>query len=445
MAYASKRGRRPMEYASKSAHSQVINDPVVRRFLKDCHLPTLAQDVDFDGFQRIDHVPVGRNPIAHIIAVDGGYDEIPVRLDFPSASICFFQFGVLTFSISDLESLGTQPFIDPDDIAKLKRIQRLRFTLPVRNVALKKEATLTNSVRRSIYDLFQEELDDSRLMESLRWLVFREYQRPALTEWQLASCPVCRVPRIPLKRAEMTEDHQFSCRHCHGRIYLTDILRLYEAVDDELGAGGILGYVTTAMEQLLLVHLIRLILNLKPALLRQILFIKDGPLAFFGQTANMHQPMRALIRFLFREHDLFLAGLEKSGAFVEHADEIANRLEPETVLLLNNDYIYKYIIPGKADPANPYGRTTYYGNKLIFKTRNGDMYVVTLPTIDINPSPTAGDFRNLDAILTNIEKLKCDMYDSALVPVALVNKLVSLANHPSSRILQRFAVETIGQ
>jgi hypothetical protein len=47
------------------------------------------------------------------------------------------------------------------------------------------------------------------------------------------------------------------------------------------------------------------------------------------------------------------------------------------------------------------------------------------------------------AILTNIEKLRCDMYDDALIPVALVNKLVSLANHPSSKILQRFAVESV--
>jgi hypothetical protein len=55
------------------------------------------------------------------------------------------------------------------------------------------------------------------------------------------------------------------------------------------------------------------------------------------------------------------------------------------------------------------------------------------------------DLHNLRTILTNIEKLRCDMYDSALIPVALVNKLVSLANHPSSRILQKFAVETLGR
>ena len=33
------------------------------------------------------------------------------------------------------------------------------------------------------------------------------------------------------------------------------------------------------------------------------------------------------------------------------------------------------------------------------------------------------------------------MYDSALLPIKLVNKLVSLSNHPSSLILERFARE----
>lgn len=37
------------------------------------------------------------------------------------------------------------------------------------------------------------------------------------------------------------------------------------------------------------------------------------------------------------------------------------------------------------------------------------------------------------------------MYDNSLFPVALVNKLVSLANHPSSVILEKFAKKNIGK
>jgi hypothetical protein len=92
----------------------------------------------------------------------------------------------------------------------------------------------------------------------------------------------------------------------------------------------------------------------------------------------------------------------------------------------------------KADLNEPYCRTSYYSNKLVFKTRYGGMFVVSLPTRDVLANPKATDFKNLDSILTNIEKLKCDMYDNALLPVALANKLVSLSQFPSSRIFQWF-------
>jgi len=43
----------------------------------------------------------------------------------------------------------------------------------------------------------------------------------------------------------------------------------------------------------------------------------------------------------------------------------------------------------------------------------------------------------------NIDKLKCDMYENSLLPVALANKLVSLSNHPSSVLLEKFARQSI--
>lgn len=446
MAYSSKQGRRPNEYASKSAHTHVIKDASVQAFLKQCNLPKRAANSMLPSDQMLTLERLINNPIKHVIAIDGGYDEVVVQMDYPSATICFFQFGALSFDIEDLDELAIQPFIDPEDMAKLKNIQRLKFTMPVRNIALTNEATLTASVRRSLYDFFQYEFDESdssnKLIDTLSWLIYKEYDR-AVPTWTLASCPICSHPRVALHREEMTTDYTFTCKHCKGEIYLTDIFRLHEVVDDEIGAGGILGYVTTTLEQILLAHLVRIILQIKPVLLREVLFIKDGPLAFFGQTANMHKPMRALVDFLFKHHNLYLAGLEKSGPFVEHADEISKSLQNGRMLLLDNDYIYKYVLPGKADPDRPYGSTTYYGNKLIFKTSSGEIYVASLPTGEIVAHPIATDFKNLDVILTNIEKLKCDMYDSALMPIALANKLVSLSNHPSSKILQRFAMESI--
>lgn len=443
MGYSRRLGRRPMEQASKSSHQNVINDAEVQRFLSRCVPPRSASDVKLNQHMLLDYEPVPVNPIRHIVAVDSGFTEVPVQKNFPSSTLCFFQFGALMFSVADLESLEQSPFIDPADMAKLKRIERLKLALPIRNIALKDQPTLTSSVRAVLYDFFGQVRDDTSMLETLRWLVFEEYLHPE-DEYNLASCPECEESNITVHRGEVTKEGRFPCGKCKASLYLTDVFRLHEAIDDTVGAGGVLGYVTTLLEQFVMVHFLRLILEQRPALLKEIFFIKDGPLAFFGQTANMYKKMRALVRYLFDQHNLYMAGLEKSGAFVEHAAEVSTTMKDGSILILDNDYIYKYIIPGKADSSNPYGRTTYYSAKLIFKSRHAGVHVVTVPTTEPLANPKAEDLRNLAAILTNIEKLRCDMYDDALIPVALVNKLVSLANHPSSKILQRFAVETVG-
>jgi hypothetical protein len=440
MAYRSKTGRRPDEAASKSSHSHVVNDPEVKKFLDRCMLPKRAEEVTLENL--IPHQPPDDAPISHIFAVDGGYTEVVVQAEFPSATLAFFQFGALSFSVKDLENLDHQPFIDPEDISKLRNIQRLKLVIPVKNIAYAGEATLTHSVRRALYEFCCHQPEEQETFaETLKWLIFEEF---ALCQraWRLASCPYCDGVNIDLERAHITPKYTFSCPNCHQEIYISDVLRLHEAIDDELGAGGVLGYLTTTFEQLVLIHLIRLILQTKPELMRKCLFIKDGPLAFFGQTANLHRPTRALIAFLKDHHNLYMAGLEKSGAFVDHAYEIAGKLSNGQILLLDNNYIYKYIIPGRGDEAEPYGRTTYYGKKLIFKTSLGQVYVASLPSTHFPPKPEPADpqhYLNLHVVLYYLEKLRCDMYDNALIPIALANKLVSLSNHPSQKILQRFA------
>jgi hypothetical protein len=140
-----------------------------------------------------------------------------------------------------------------------------------------------------------------------------------------------------------------------------------------------------------------------------------------------------------------LAGIEKSGPFVEHSQEIKDKLMPGQVYLLSNKHIYKYIKPG--DPNNPdaYGRSSYYSSKVIFKSRDERIYVVTLPTKsgDIVLNPKKSDFKNIDTLMRYIENLKSDMYENSLLPIALANKLVSLSDHPSSVLLEKFAKHNI--
>lgn len=438
MGYANKYGRRPQEYASKATHHNIIKDKSVEYFLKQCILPKPASEIDINACKqtRIDEEAI--NPISSIIAIDGGYTEVFVRNEFPSSTIAFFQFGALAFNIDDLNEISRSDFIFPEQMAKLKHMERIKLILPTRAVMAYHAPTLTESVRTTLHKFFLNEPDDGYLYETLKWFIFQEYSKP-LEQWTLAGCPLCEARDIVLERSRLTAEYTIPCSSCGGGLYLSDVFRLHEAIDDDLGASGILGYVVVLIEQMIIVNLIKIMLDTKAILLKECLLLKDGPLAFFGQTANMHKPMRNLVEWLIRKHDLFLVGAEKSGPFVEHADEIASRIQPGNALILNNDYIYKYIIPGIADSSRPYGASTYYGSKIIYKTAAGHMYVLTLPTTLPLAYPSPGDFHNMSSILMNVARLRCDMYDSSLIPVALVNKLVSLADHPSKKLIERFA------
>ena len=446
MSYTSRDGRRPNEYASKSSHGYIIRDPEVSEFLDKCNLPKAAEDIEIPANLQFELEALESNPIKHIIAVDGGRSEVFVRKDFPSSTLTFFQFGALFFKTEDLEAISKKTFIDPEDMAKLNTIERYKLALPTKNILLKEVGSFKESFRKSLFDFFMKGSSGETFAETLRWLIFQEFDDP-IEEYKLSTCPSCGVGDIPLGAKTKKSEFSYQCPHCDAEIFITDVFRLHEAIDDELGAGGVLGYVNVLIEQIIIVFLIKAILETKPSILDETLFIKDGPLAFFGQTANMQKPLRHLTTFLSEKHNLFLAGLEKSGPFVEHADEIGKKLKPGTILLLDNAYIYKYILPGKVDSTAPYARSSYYSGKMVFKSMDGKIYVVTMPTknADVVLAPKKSDFHNLDVILTNIQKLRCDMYDNSLFPVALANKLVSLANHPSSAILEKFAKKTIGK
>jgi hypothetical protein len=452
MGYSSTRGRKPMERASKIAHAEIINNPQVRKYLEDCSIPKPAEASEVA--ERAAAVPPPlEQRIQTVIAIDGGFTETPVRREYPSASITFFTFGPLLFRLRDLEELDDKPFIAPEDIARLKHIQRYSLVLPTKNIS-RKGKSLQLSVRETLAGFFEERPhDDPPLIDALRWILFRGWISGGEKTWVLPRCPNpgCSRTKVELTPASLNAD---TCSECDGPIFMVDALRLHERIDEEQGASGVLSYVMTTVEHVVLAHLVKILWELKPQVLGEVLFIKDGPLAFFGQTSPLSQPMRELATFLGTQPDsageagatrslLNVVGLEKSGAFVEHAMQIEDRLEPNSALILTTDYIYRYIVPGDPMSQDPYGKNTYWGGKLIYRAADGNLYVATVPTGQFNPTPTFGDFPNLAEILSIVGKLRCSMYDNALIPIALVNKLVSLSDFPSARILETFARETM--
>jgi hypothetical protein len=444
MGYSQAKGRRPFERASKIAHTEVLNNKVVQAFVNGCILPDIPAGPALQ--ERLQQIPAGDGRVKTVIAIDGGMTEVPVRKEFPSASIAFMTLGPLLMSLQDLAEVDRQPFIGPEDMAKFKNIHRYTAVVPVKGVRAPGAKSFAMGVRQAVHNFLAKE--EPELLKALQWLLFREWLSSSERKpWRVGRCP-----SSPTGKCEFTFEFESGqpieqqCPGCDRPVYLSDGLRLYERIDEELGASGIMAYLLTTLEQLILVHLIRSILNIKPALLREILFVKDGPLAFFGVTSPLRKPMRELMHFLGTRDDgkplVNLVGLEKSGPFVEHAVLIEPLLKPGQMLVLDNDYIYKYIQPGDPD-EQAFGFNTYYGAKVIFKGEAQDTYVATVPTASYTAKPRFEDLFNGAEVLSVTSQLRCSMYDNALVPIVLANRLVSLADVPSSEILAKFAAKGI--
>lgn len=445
MSYGNEYSNKPLERASKTSHTNIINDMEVQSFLSKCKIPPYYKEIDDKDIKLHMLENFNKNPIKNIITIDGEYTDIFVKKSFPSSTIAFFQFGALFFRYQDLLDLKDKPFIDPDDFSKFKNIQRVKLVVPTKGIVLDGEVDFVASVRRTIYEFFISQPEKNGFMNALKWLIFEEYKYSDDSNiWHLATCPYCSEG-VDIHKKDILNDYTIVCPYCGERIYFTDVLRLHEVIDNELGAGNILGYLTTSVEQIIIVYLIKQMLTIRPSLLSQTLFVKDGPLAFFGQTANLHKPMRKLITFLNQNYAIYLVGLEKSGYFVEHAEQVSKIMLSKQILLLGNRYIYKYIIPGYKKNNKPYASSSYYGHKAIFKSEHSNVYVATIPNVQAKVEPQISDYINIDEILHNITALKCDLYYNSLVPVVLANSLVSLANHPNSDLLKTFAQEKIIQ
>jgi hypothetical protein len=58
-------------------------------------------------------------------------------------------------------------------------------------------------------------------------------------------------------------------------------------------------------------------------------------------------------------------------------------------------------------------------------------------------NPVFSDLFNGAEVLAVTSRLRCSMYDNALVPIVLANRLISLADVRSSEILARFAAKQV--
>lgn len=263
----------------------------------------------------------------------------------------------------------------------------------------------------------------------------------------------------------MDEKNDFIQCSCGNVAYITDCFELHDLVDDISGAGKIASYIMSAFEMVLLLCMFRFFMeNNSQKTLSEILFIKDGSLALFSRLDDFaFKVVRPFMQFMYekslRENVSYInfVGLDKSGIFVEHLknteSKIYNIYKTSSVVLPDLKYI-EHFIAGKSTES-VFGENTYFGIKMFVKKDENLSFVLDVAVPfgldtaykDYIKSPKISDFLCLKSILEILFRLKCDLYQNAtpmaFVPIALINKLVSISNVPSRKILTIFLKDKI--
>jgi hypothetical protein len=175
-------------------------------------------------------------------------------------------------------------------------------------------------------------------------------------------------------------------------------------------------------------------------------FVMDGPLAVFNRPAWIHRPILETLSNVYdsqKERGYsppIIVGVEKSGNFYDHAENIKEEMESGSVLEMSNDYIYDYVIEGS--PEEDYGDSTYYGQKFIYKSDSGRMFVLTIPKLpDGIEGHVAENYPQMRRTLEAIGSVETALYDDATIPITLAHQRASIPLKTGSRVLELFTKE----
>jgi len=253
--------------------------------------------------------------------------------------------------------------------------------------------------------------------------------------------------------------------HAGERVYATDALRVYEPFVDEGSNLECYNRFMTALEHILLAHLLRCVHRTDPTVTGNLNIIVDGPLAIFGQAASFHRGIMHLIHEVKTDclrrklPGPLVMGVSKTGKVVEHALLVEHVLarRPRRTLMMPVDDAYRYqmIEPAAFQRTGNFGDETYYGQNFLVRTSQGKVFDACLAY----PFPSKAavtDFQtekvrianygdDLARMVSVIEMMQTDLYENALIAVHLAHKYASIAHSPGGRTLDSFVRAVVKQ
>jgi len=220
----------------------------------------------------------------------------------------------------------------------------------------------------------------------------------------------------------------------------------------------------TVLERIWIVHFLRMLEQeeLLPVL-KRLAIVLDGPLAVFGAPAWLSGAIECELQRINHvakqviaddEFNLLLIGIEKSGAFMEHLTDLdkgpngeLDALPRQASMLLTDDYIKQRIIFSNSD--RQYGRNTYFGRKVFYKTASGALIVVNTPFLSDDykdlTRAEVGQFPRLADTMSLLNKLVSARFRNSVMPIISAHAEAAIPMNLGKRVLEKLARQLMAE
>lgn len=446
--------------AGKGGHSDLVRNPDVFAFLENCKC--MREPSDQEGEAIVSSflgAPGGVGLPEKVIASDASIYSTAINGRFPSTQIGYVKVSLVLVDLKEFSSL-TEPgsrYVDPFKVAKMHRnANAIAFTLPGSNIRYKDEKTVKDGFRLAVFEQFSGE--HTNFIKGGSYTIKDTLLAIHGGVIVIDKCPSCGKKfdkKMLFDKDRLIQECDDDA--CHAKVYITDDLRIHEQISDYGDCAAAITRFMNVTEHLLVASIVRMLADYQPAALSNMGFILDGPLAIFGQPADVHKRLMSLYYGVSEKlvslnlRPPLIMGLQKDGQVMEHARSLVpffekgcGKLGKKTSFyrVVDDDYRSKYI--SEVSSVN-FGHETYYGQDFIFRTESGRIFVVGIPYPFKDKSPVA-DFALRKASPLNygdllarsfdlIRYFEFDLYSNAIVPIALAHRHASISLVPGGKVL----------
>lgn len=266
------------ERASRLGHLDVLKSELVNKLCAAFEKPAAVPEAEGHGWVPI---PKGGDVLPLVFGVDGSLQVIESETK-PHKAIAFIKTSLLRLdrhALSLVDEESPHPFVLRDILARSALYHAT--ALPLRHVGIP-GISAYDAIRQIIFESTRDASLDAQPFETLKWLAYEKWTGKSQPS-TVFECPHCEKTVVALPYDADTGE----CPECGGNVFLTDMLGFHQEMAPDAAPDTVATAYMSIHETLLLFTGVRYFWSSNQEILKNCLFVKDGPLSIRAQYSKL--------------------------------------------------------------------------------------------------------------------------------------------------------------